>query len=126
MKLSTNHILNLAFIIGSCLLIAANHLIQQPGQPFSTTEFAPVMLSLGQYLTALRAHESPSPTLISRDQIKLIYDIARERGKNADTIAQSIFGLDVPSLPRSSVTSFILELKSKERTLGKAAGQELP
>ena len=114
MKSSTNHILNLAFIVGSCLLIAANHLIQQPGQPFLTTEFAPVMLSLGQYLTALRAHEAPSPTLISRDQIKLIYDIARERGKNANAIAQSLLGIDVTNIPRSSVTSFIQELKRKE------------
>ena len=84
----TNHILNFAFIIASCVLIAGNHLIQQHGQPFSTTEFAPVMTSLGQYLTALRAHESPSLTLISRGQLKLIYDIASERGKDADVIAQ--------------------------------------
>ena len=82
------------------------------------------MLSLGQYLTALRAHECPSPKLISRDQIKLIYDIASERGKNADVVAQSVFGLDVPNLPREAASEFILELKRKPPAASKAAGSE--
>ena len=111
-----NHAINLALLAIVALLITYNHFAAAGwhATPINLAEYAPLGAMLGQYWTSLQAGQSESTKWISPAQVALIWELAAERGLEAEGLRAFIQGRGLPvlaSLTRAQGSEVIIALK---------------